>query len=416
MLPLALVLGLGSCRGSIPARVEPSNPTKVGEAGPVVRDESPTAFDLEAFEAPFGRIPLSEGFARAHGLRKAVVHEDANTEDVRLVDVEVTTLDYDREGRLQHSATLDRGELNKEAVYGYEDGRLLGERHVFSDGARHQILYAYDRTGRLERVERMLPHGTIEERYAYDEHGRRSSITRLDREGRAERRFVYEGEVLRRVVLSLPDGREIVTERSHGADGRPTRWVSTDSGGGVDTYEFTWNARGWLRTLSFTDDDAPIYRRTYAYDEDGRPLREELESFVPAMGRGNVLRYEYERHDEPRREAAPTAKSSEKTKAELLAATVAAFPGAYEELATVSFESGDDGRFTPSSVTVLIPEAIVRELSATELKAQACVVRQALGWGCDCERVTLGTPSDYAWHSWPDKRVVPLTLHFGLGC
>jgi hypothetical protein len=411
-----LGLVLGACRGSSPAAVEPLGPAEVGvDREPVVRSEGSPAFDLEGFEPPFGRVPLSEVFVRERGIRRVVVHEDTNTEDVRLVDMEVTTSDYDRTGHILHSTTLDRGQPSEEVNYSYDDGHLIGELHVSSGGARHEVVYAHGATGRVERVEHVFSSGTIEELLAYDEHGRRSSITRIEGGRRSEQRVVYEQDRLRRIVTSLPDGREIVTERSYGADGRPTRWVTTDSAGGVDTYEFTWTTRGWLRTLSFTEDDAPIYQRTYAYDEDGRPLREVLESFVPAMGQGSVARYEYERHGEPRREAAPLARS-ERTKAELLAATVAAFPGAYVELARVSFESHEEDRFVPSSVTVLIPEAIVRKLSETDLKTRACTARRALGWDCDCEHVTLGEPVEYAWHSWPDKRVVPLTLHFGLGC
>jgi hypothetical protein len=415
-LALALVFALAACRSSTPGAVEP--PSSAGldaEAPPIGHGEQLLPFDLERFEAPFGRLPLSAAFVRAHGLRRVVVHEDANTEDVQLVDVEVAMFDYDREGRPLRASTQGRGEPRGEVHYEHADGRLVTERHAFPDGTHHVIRYSHDAAGRVQRIERELPHGTIEEQHAYDEHGRPSRVVEIEGGRRAERSFVYDGDRLRRVVLRLADGDEIVTEHTYGADGRPTRWVSTNAAGRVDTYELTWDARGWLRSQSFTEDDAPIYRRTYAYDEDGRPIREELQSFVPAMGHGSVVRYEYERHGELPREPAARA-GAEPTKAELLAATVTAFRGAYEELAVVSFESGGQDRFAPASVTVYIPEAIVGERSEEELREQACKANQALGWECHCQSVKLGEPQDFAWHSWPDKRVVPLTLRFGLGC
>jgi hypothetical protein len=415
-LALALVLPLAACRGASTRAVEPPGPVGLGvEAEPVVRGELPIAFDLEGFEAPFGRIPLSAAFVRAHGLRRVVVHEDANTADAQLVDVEVTTLDYDPGGRLLRASTQDRGEPQREVRYEHADDRLVKELHAFPDGTRHVIRYAHDAAGRVQRIERELPHGTIEEHHTYDEQGRPGRVVQIEGGRSTERSFVYDGDRLQRVVLRLPEGREIVTEHTHGADGRPTRWVSTDATGSSDTYEFTWDARGWLRAQSFTERDAPIYRRTWAYDEDGRPIREELQSFVPAMGHGSVVRYEYERHDELPREPAARA-GAEPSKAELLEATVTAFRGAYEELAVVSFEAGGGDRFVPASVTVYVPEAIVGEQSEEELREQACKAKQALGWDCGCEQVVLGEPKDFAWHSWPDKRVVALTLRFGLGC
>lgn len=417
-LVLALVLPLAACRGR--GAVEPPGPVGSGVAGaPEVADEQALAFDLEGFEPPFGRIPLSEAFVRAHGLRRVIVHEDVDTEDARLVDVTVTTLDYDREGRLLRSATVERGKPGDEARYEHVDGKLAAEVHVLApDGMQRTIRYAYDAKGRVERIEREDPGSKSEEHVTYDEHGRPSRATRLEGGERLERRRTYEGDRLVRDVLRLQDGRTRVTERAYDPAGRPTRWQATDRTGWaptVDVYEFTWDARGRLRTQSFTEGDAPIYRRSFTYDEDGRPLREEQESFVPAMGHGSVTRYEYERHGELPHEPAAAA-TAERTKAELLAATVTAFRGAYEELATVSFETLGEGRFAPTSVTVYVPEVIAGRWSEAELKDQACVAKQALRWDCACERVTIGEPQDFAWHSWPDKRVVPLTLHFGLGC
>lgn len=422
-LVLALVLPLAACRGSGRGAVEPPFPAGDGVAGkpevPEVEDEQPLAFDLERFEPPFGRIPLSEAFVRAHGLRRVIVHEDVDTEDARLVDVTVTTLDYDREGRLLRSATVERGEPGHEARYEHVDGKLAAEVHVLPpDGMQLTIRYAYDAKGRVERIEREDPGSKSEETVTYDEHGRPSRATRLEGGERLERRRTYEGDRLVRDVLRLPDGRTRITDHAYDPAGRPTRWRATDRTGWaptVDAYEFTWDAHGQLRTLSFTEGDTPIYRRSFTYDEDGRPLREEQDSLVPAMGHGSVVRYEYERHGELPREA-PTMATVERTKVELLAATVTAFRGAYEELATVSFETTGEGRFAPASVTVYVPEVIAGQWSEAELKEQACTAKQALRWDCACESVTVGEPKELAWHSWPDKRVVPLTLHFGLGC
>jgi hypothetical protein len=417
-LVLALVLPLAACRGSGPGAVDPPGSAEDGAAGKVERERA-IAFDLEGFEPPFGRIPLHEAFVRAQGLRRVVVHEDVDTEDARLVDVRVTTLEYDREGRLLRSSTVERGEPGEDARYEHVDGRLVTEVHVLApDGMQRTIRYAYDAKGRVERIEREDPGSKSEEHVTYDEHGRPSRTTRLEGGERLERRRTYEGDRLVRDVLRLPDGRTRVTERAYDAAGRSTRWVTTDRTGWtptVDAYDFTWDEGGRLRTQSFIEGDTPIYRRSFSYDEDGRPIREEQESFVPAMGEGSVVRYEYERYDELPRKAA-TAASAERSKAELLAATVAAFRGAYVELATVSFESFGEGGFAPASVTVYVPEAIVVRWSEAELKEQACKAKQALRWDCACESVTLGEPQDFAWHSWEDKRVVALTLRFGLGC
>lgn len=413
-LAVVLALPLAACRASSPAAAEPPGTAGDGVAGtPEGEDEH--AFDLEGFEPPFGRIPLGEAFVRAHGLRKVILHEDVDTEDARLVDAEVTAFDYDREGRLLSAVTHVRGELHEETRYEHVDGRLAAEASVRPDGTQRAIRYHYDAAGRVQRVEHRLPYRAIAEHHAYDEHGRPSVVTHVEEDRRAEQRFFYEDERLRRVVLRTPDGRELTTEHHYDAAGRPTRRVTRHSTGRVDTYELTWDARGRLRAVAFTEDDQPIYRRTYAYDEDGRPLREELESFVSAMGRGTVVRYEYERHGELPRESG-TAKRPRHDQAELLAVTVAAFHGAYEELAMVTHESHGDGNFALASVTVYIPEAIVRERSEAELRQQACEVKQALDSTCDCEYVTLGEPQDMALHSWPDKRVVPLTLHLMLAC
>lgn len=411
----ALVLSLAACRASSSTPVEPSSLDGLDGQG-ATQGERPLAFDLDGFEPPFGRVPLSADFVRAHELRRIVMHEDVDTDDVRLVDVTVTTLEYDREGHLLRSSVLDRGEPLEEVRYEYADDRLAAEVHAFPNGPGFVLRYAYDADGRVQRVERDMVHGSTVEHRTYDEHGRPSLFTQTDGQERAELRFVYEDERLRRVVLTLPDeGRELVTEHGYDASGRPTRRVRRDGRGDIDVYEFAWDARGQLRAQSFAEGDAPIYRRTYAYDEEGRPLRERLESFVPAMGRGSLVRYEYEHHGELPREVATVA-STESPKAALLEATVAAFRGAYQELAIVSFETMDEGRFVPSSVMVYVPEAIVGRQSEDALKQQACAAKQALGMGCDCEWVTLGEAIDHAWHSWPDKRVVPVTFHLGIGC
>jgi hypothetical protein len=384
-----------------------------------VGQERPPAFDLERFEPPFERVPLREAFVQAHGLRRVIVHEDAKTSDVQLVDVAVTTLDYDRRGRLLRAATLDRGVPGKQVEREYIDDQLAVEIHVSPAGDAHAIVYTYDAEGRVLGLNHELSNAAIGEEHTYDEHGRLDRVIRSEDGRRSEQSFVYDGERLQRTVLRFPEGREIVTACSYGAEGRPTRWVRTDSSKGgvrVDTYDFTWDALGQLRTLSFTEGDVPIYRRTYAYDEDGRPLREQLESFVPAMGQGSVTRYEYERHDELPRQATVAPASSEPSKAKLLEATLAAFPGAYGDLARVTFEAAGQDAFMPDSVTVYIPEVIVRKQSKDELNRLACEAKQALGMECACQWVTLGKASTMAWHSWPDKRVVPLTLHFGIAC
>jgi len=102
--------------------------------------------------------------------------------------------------------------------------------------------------------------------------------------------------------------------------------------------------------------------------------------------------------------------------ADYLGAVRAAFPEAYAELAKVTYESMGEDSFGIDAVTVLIPEVHVQGLSKAELAERACKAKKLVGLDCACETVELAPAQDYAWHSWPDKRVVPLTLKFFVAC
>ena len=58
----------------------------------------------------------------------------------------------------------------------------------------------------------------------------------------------------------------------------------------------------------------------------------------------------------------------------------------------------------------------IKPLSSAELATRACAIKESLGLDCACEEVKLAPAKDYAWHSWPDKRVVPVTIRFMIGC
>ena len=98
-----------------------------------------------------------------------------------------------------------------------------------------------------------------------------------------------------------------------------------------------------------------------------------------------------------------------------LAAVRGAFPEAYEELATVTYVRFGPG-FAIEAVMVLVPEVAIKTLSTAELAARACAIKKSLGLDCACEEIDLAPAKDYAWHSWPDKRVVPVTVRFAIGC
>lgn len=62
-----------------------------------------------------------------------------------------------------------------------------------------------------------------------------------------------------------------------------------------------------------------------------------------------------------------------------------------------------------------------RSVKFAEGKLQAVLgtfpnAKHALGLDCACEAVEREPASDYGWHSWPDKRVAPLTLKFHIAC
>jgi hypothetical protein len=100
---------------------------------------------------------------------------------------------------------------------------------------------------------------------------------------------------------------------------------------------------------------------------------------------------------------------------QILTAVVESFPGAYPDLAHVTYEHVE-GRFSIDSVRFLVPEKRIRGVPKDKLKERACKAKKMLGLDCACEDVTLEPAKDYAWHAWPDKRVVPVTVQFLIAC
>ena len=120
--------------------------------------------------------------------------------------------------------------------------------------------------------------------------------------------------------------------------------------------------------------------------------------------------------EHPPRNARRRAPTTRPTQEELLDAVLTAFPKAYRDLATLRYEHVE-GRFTIDRITVLLPEAqLDRNTTKAQQKAKACEAKKQLGFDCACESVAIGKAVDYAWSAWPDKRVVPITISFGIGC
>ncbi len=101
---------------------------------------------------------------------------------------------------------------------------------------------------------------------------------------------------------------------------------------------------------------------------------------------------------------------------DVLAAALRVFPEAYRELAKVRYENGDGSAFIVEDVTLLVPAAKLRAVGKAELQRRACELKRELELDCACEKVKLAPAENYAWHSWPDKRVVPVTVQFFIAC
>lgn len=409
------VFVLGACQQ--PGQIEPE-PTRVPAAAtsqtatPPVRGS--TAFDLDDFEAPFERLPLREAFIAAQGIGRVTLHRDRRIEDAWLTDIETIVTEYDDAGRPVVRQVLDRGEPERETKYHYEGDRLVRARETWSRGTMVETRYEYDASGRVADTWRAYESDTVHERNHYDDTGRLVRAEQIADGQTATKSFAYQDEHLVRVDLKTGDGEPITIRYRYDEAGRRIRQTQTRPNGPTDEYAFTWDAAGRLHAIEFTDSGKKIYRRSYVYDDRGRPTEERLESFVPAMGSGDVIRYLYEARGEPPRRPAATTKEGP-SHAELVNATVDAF-GGYVELAQVAYETSGEDRFSPHSVTVLVPEAVASKWTDEERKRRACAAKTAAGMGCGCERVEMGEAQDYAWHSWPDKRVVKVRLVLGLGC
>ncbi len=410
-------MGLAACVPTSRPTVAPTNPEAprtTAESTPA-RPSDWAAFDLADFEPPFQRLPLRAEFVRAHDIGRVTVHLDRRVEDAWLTDIEVIATTFDDAGQPTSRTTVDRGTPAATVAYHYEAGRLASTREELADGTAIETRREYDAQGRLTDTWYVFAQAKRHERNHYDEQGRLVQAEQTSGEGTARRWFSYEGDRVVSERLQTPSQETITTHYEYDEAGRRIRQVHTRPNRPPDAYTFTWSADGRLRAIEFTEGERPVYRRSYTYDEHGRPIEERLQSYVAAMGDGDLLRYVYESRGEPPRRSA-AAESAGPTHADLVDATLAAFTGAYVELAQVSYETTGGDRFAPHAVTVLVPEAIVTTWSAEDLQTRACTAKTTLGMACDCERVTLGPAQDYAWHSWPDKRVVALKLSLGIGC
>lgn len=396
---------LGSCSGAQAPR-----PSTKGQP-----DRQP-ALSPADFEPPFSEIYLNRAFVRAAGVLSVAVHRDALTSEGLSRDIEVKTFEYGDDGQLLELTELLRGELFETTRYEYEQGRLRRRVTERPGETPHDASFSYDGAGRLVRETR----GDETRSLTYDADGRVARVVHGAGHEALVERTTYDSDGRTRERIQETGAGKRLGTRTYVYDdlGHAIRWTTRGHRDEDDVYEFEYTARGDLKTLLFVEGTRKIYRRSYAYDDRGFVTQQRMDSFVPAMGEGDVYRYEYTLrggvtlYRQPPVEKPKRGRSNQ----ELLDAVLGAFPEAYAELATVQYQTGGDGNFVPDQVTVFIPEAEIKDLSREELKRRACQVRKNLGDSCDCEEVTLKPAEDYAWQAWPDKRVVPTTVHLFYGC
>ena len=373
--------------------------------------------DLLGFEPPFGWVPLTAEYIRGHELRRMSLHHDSDVDKGRYRDIEIETFEYDRDGRLLSKETVSRGEPTARVRYIHEGGRLVREIHenARTPDSSTTVSHTYDGRGRLAKSVYTSGSRRWSEYRKYDSAGQLQRIVQAVEDGDASLESFHErGRLVRQELVTVTGDKHQATFEYDGA-GRLVRRTGDNGHGRHDDYRFLYDSAGRLASQSFAENDKLVYRRHYTYDQDGLLIREQLQSAVSAMGNGEVIRYEYERHSDPPSLTVEPA-NRQHTPDEITAVVIATFPGAYTELATVTFETMGEGRHHPQSVTFLVPEALVSRQSDEDLARHACQAKKKLGWECACETVKRGEPADYAWHSWPDKRVVPLTVDFALGC
>lgn len=216
------------------------------------------------------------------------------------------------EGRLL-SETTDSGcdgSVEKRTTQSWDGaGHLLERVEAVVEGEYRRMTYAYDESGRLVLEVTTRSHGGGE---PYEES---RVVTEYDGDGQLVRRIVEKlGGEDRQVETYGPDGRLLVTESSMGGTvesrttfeydeaGRQRRSFSTYAHGG--TYEtrwdtsgsktaetadwegdgrpdvaiaWTWAAAGRLAAWEWAADGVPFARRTFALDDAGRPVTEELD-------------------------------------------------------------------------------------------------------------------------------------------
>jgi len=378
-----------------------------------------TALVVQDFEPPFSEIDVSSDFVRTHRIKRVSTFQDVRVDTGLIRNVEVRIQEYDDSGRTVSVEEIHRGEPRFSMVFHYDGKRLSKKVRRGADGTGWETTLHYDDAGRLVK-EMRGGKWSSQRTMHYDGKGRLSRVdAKLQLSDYSEiTEYDESGRILRK-TQKKPDGKIIGTrEHRYDDEGRAIEWRTKGHRPKADIFRFAYTAKGELRGLLFLEGDSKIYRREYDYDGRGFIREMRMESFVPAMGKGSITRYEYELAEGVTLYRQPPVEKPKKghTNEELLGAVLKAIPEAYKELSKVSFETTDAQNFAAHSVIVLVPEVKVRGWNEKTRKERACQTRKNLGHGCDCERMEVGPAKDYAWSAWPDKRVVPVTLIFGFGC
>ena len=388
-------------------------------ANPVV----PTASGVQAlvaddFRPPFDNLPINADFVKAHKIRKIAVHRDRVLKDETIADFRVKVFEFDDKGNLLTLTEYDRGELFRRTTHSYRAGLRVRSEGVQQDKPNHLRTMSYDKKGRL--VHELIEGGwTPEKKYVYGPQGRLDKVVMPDGDKALVESIVYDaqGREIRRTHKVEPGKTVGVRERHYDAKGRTQVWTTTGYRPVPDTFRFSFSKSGALKRLVFIEGAKEIYRRVYEYDGRGfvTSMRQKA---VSAVGDDRV-RYEYELEGGVTLHRQPPMKvprgRHEHSHAEVLQAVLEAFPEAYPDLARITYE-GDEQDFFPASIRVFIPEAKLKSLSAEALNVRTCQVKKALRYSCDCESTSQEPAINHAWHSWPDKRVVPLSVILNIGC
>lgn len=399
-MQIRLLIGLAAtllaCRSS-PTPMSPQQPA----ATPTL------TLDIAAFEPPFEHIPIARAFIAQRRIAKISIHElEPGTTAARSSEI----TEYNTEGapvqRYERSGP-ETPVLVERVTYTREDVPPAG-------AAAEKLLekvVVLDSSGRVAKVHLRRGEASAIETRTYDAAG---NLTRVAREVRDKDAVTHQEELRTYAAgrLSKRTRGEVsaepfeTVELTYDAHGRLAEWRASKPGFGDDRYAFTYDPSGQLASMRFQEGDKPIYRRDYIYDADGFLMRIELKAAVPAMNDTTyVLAYELAGGQKRQAmEVSFPAPAKPKTDADILASLRQVFPAA----AGGAVHWGDiEGKPYLETITFQLPAAELGSATEEQLKEKACELRKALGGGCDCEYLELGSTRGGA---------TLVTFHAMLGC